>query len=265
MCGRYVIARAAGDLMDDFDAWDPEEILLRPNYNVAPTTDVPIILERAVQADAADPAERAEGARPAVHRELHVARWGLLPIWAKEASFSSRAFNARSETVLEKPSFRSAVKSKRCVVPVDGYYEWLSPNGPKGAKTPFYVHAQDGSPLAFAGLYEWWKDPGVAEGEAGQWVLSCSILTMASPSPDQDGVLGELGRLHDRLPIPLAGPDAVDSWLDPADHHAEALVERVRAEAFQAAAGWTIHQVGAAVGNVRNNGPQLMEPVDALF
>lgn len=244
--------------MDELDAWDPEETLLRPNYNVAPTTDVPIVLERSVPAAEGEPGET-------VRRELHVARWGLLPIWAKEASFSSRTFNARSETVLEKPSFRSAVKSKRCVVPVDGYYEWLSPNGPKGAKTPFFVHREDGAPIAFAGLYEWWKDPTVAEGEAGQWVLSCSILTMASPSPEEGGVLGELGRLHDRLPIPLAGPDAVDSWLNPADKDAGPLVERVRSEAYQAASGWTMHQVGSAVGNVRNNGPELMEPVDALF
>lgn len=263
MCGRYVIARAAGDLVDELDAWEPEEeILLRPNYNVAPTTDVPIVLERLVEAGTPGAVQTPGGL---VRRELHVARWGLLPIWAKDASFSSRAFNARSETVLEKPSFRSAVKSKRCVVPVDGYYEWRSPAGGKGTKTPFFVHREDGKPIVFAGLYEWWKDPAVADGEEGQWVLSCTILTTASPSPEDDGVQGALGALHDRLPIALVDEDAIAAWLDPSNKDAASLVEAVGARAVEATQGWALREVGSAVGNVRNNGPELIEPVGSLF
>lgn len=261
MCGRYVIARAAGDLVDELDAhWPNEEETLRPNYNVAPTTDVPILLERLVDPATGEPV-KSDGE---VARELHVARWGLLPIWAKDLSFSSRAFNARSETVLEKPTFRSSVKSRRCAVVADGYYEWRKDGSAKG-KTPFYVAPLDGSLIRFAGLYDWWKDPAVADGEPGQWVLSCTILTAAAPSPDADGIEGELGRLHDRLPIALADDDAVQAWLDPRDTQAAPLVERVRAQAFEAVSGWGMHPVGAAVGNVRNNSPELIEPVSALF
>jgi len=267
MCGRIVIAQAVGDLADDLDAWDPEETLLPPRYNVAPTSDVPIVLERLVPAGspgtpaAGDPDEEV----PVARRELHVARWGLVPRWAKDLSVSSRAFNARSETVLEKPTFRSAVKSKRCVVPVDGYYEWCAPAEGKAAKRPFYVHRADGEPITFAGLYEWWRDPAVAEGEAGEWVLSCSILTMASPAPDAAGVRGRLGRLHDRLPIALPDEEAIAAWLNPVDADAASLVAMARARAYEATDGWELREVGAAVGNVRNDSPALIEPVGSLF
>lgn len=262
MCGRYVVARAAGDLMDELDAWAPERMAVRPSFNVAPTTDVPIVLERLVEPGTAG--ARASGAG-AVRRELHVARWGLLPRWAKDESFSSRAFNARSETVTEKPTFRSAVVSSRAAVPVDGYYEWRAPESGKGRKTPFFVHRADSRPIVFAGLYSWWRDQAVPDGEEGGWVLTCSILTGASPDPGAEGVLGELGRLHDRLPLPLADDDAIAAWLDPTDRDAEALVESVRGRAFEAAAAWRMHEVGAAVGNVCNDGPELIEPVVTLL
>jgi putative SOS response-associated peptidase YedK len=244
MCGRYVVARAAGDLMDDFGADDgQDETLLRPNYNVAPTTDVPVVLERLDESST-------------VVRELHVARWGLLPRWAKDASFSSRAFNARSETVAEKPTFRAAVKKTRCVVPADGYYEWLAPASKGAKKIPHYIHPADGSPIAFAGLYSWWKDPATEE-----WVLTCSILTGPSPDPEAQGVLGELGRLHDRLPLALPDEAAIAAWLDPEATNPEPLVEGVRDRAYEAASAWEIHPVGSAVGNVRNNGPELISAV----
>jgi putative SOS response-associated peptidase YedK len=242
------VARAAGDLMDEFGADDgQEETLLRPSWNVAPTTDVPIVLERLDESGT-------------LLRELHVARWGLLPIWAKDPSFSSRAFNARSETVTSKPSFRSAVKKSRCVVPADGYYEWQAPASGKGRKTPHYIHPKDGSPIAFAGLYSWWKDPSVPDGADGQWVLTCSILTGPSPDKDADGVLGQLGRLHDRLPLALVDDDAIAAWLDPKATDPEPLVEEVRARSFEAASTWELHPVAAAVGSVANNGPELIEP-----
>lgn len=234
--------------MDEFGAEDgQEETLLRPSFNVAPTTDVPVVLERLDDDGSA-------------HRELHVARWGLLPRWAKDASFSSRAFNARSETVAEKPTFRTAVKKTRCVVPADGYYEWLAPASKGGKKIPHYIHPTDGSSIAFAGLYSWWKDP-----ETQEWVLTCSILTGPSPDPDADGVLGELGRLHDRLPLALPDEAAIAAWLDPKATDPESLVEGVRARAYEAASAWELHPVDAAVGNVRNNGPELIEPAGGLF
>ena len=268
------MARAIGDLVADSGALEPdEELVLPPNWNVAPTVDVPVVLERA---------EPASGM--GTRREIHVARWGLVPPWAKDLSMGSRAFNARSETVTEKPTFRSAVRARRCAVPVDGYYEWLKPEdgAPKSAKKrPFYVHPVDGTPIYFAGLYEWWKDGSVPEGDPARWLLSCTILT--GPSPDATDVeaaraegvgqpgldtLEQLGGLHDRLPLPM-DRDTLDAWLEPeklsSADAAGALVDRVRRQAFRTASGWILDEVGTAVGNVRNNGPELIEPLETLL
>lgn len=286
MCGRYVIARAAGDLMDalgikmpDADGTEDayEQLELRPDYNVAPTKDVPIVLERLIEpGDRAGGVENSSGAA-GYRRELHVARWGLVPIWAKDLSFSSRAFNARSETVTSKPTFRSAVKARRCAIPVDGYYEWLAPEKPDGRKRPFFVHRKDGAPIVFAGLYEWWKDPNPKQdsaphvagdsntgdsGEENPWVLSCTILTCASPSHEAPGMAGELGLLHDRLPVPLGDEAALSAWLDPESQDAATLVAEAVAHAYDSLGEWEMHEVGPAVGNVRNNGPELITPID---
>lgn len=271
MCGRYVIARSVDDLLFEVGAVPGEPLrgtdtsAVRENWNVAPTAEVPVVLERIAGDDDETPG--------AVLRELHVARWGLVPGWAKDPSIGVRAFNARSETVVDKPMFRSAVRHRRCAVPANGYYEWRKRLGPDGApvkatkgaaaKQPYYVHPQhDGATVWFAGLYEWWQEP------SGSWLLSCSILTTDAPSPEaEEPVLGELGALHDRLPIALTR-STLEDWLDPAaDSKDEAvgLVERVRAEADKVAATWQLHAVGSEVGNVRNNTPDLVAPVQALF
>ncbi|MDO5617618.1 SOS response-associated peptidase [Kocuria sp.] len=278
MCGRYVIARSVDDLLFDADAVAGAPLRktatdqTRENWNVAPTTEVPILVERlAHNDDAATPGE--------LLRELHVARWGLIPSWAKDTSIGARAFNARSETVMDKPMFRSAIRHQRCAVPANGYYEWKkrldarddpSTSGQdRPVKQPYYIHPTDPAEnIWFAGIYEWWREP------SGSWVLSVSILTTQAPPADSDqGNLAELGALHDRLPIALSRA-TLDDWLDPtvgegntpeAKQAVMDLVERVRAEAPAAAAGWQLRPVGAAVGNVRNNGPDLVEPVQALF
>ncbi|WP_309248078.1 SOS response-associated peptidase [Rothia santali] len=253
-----MIARAAGDLLGGVEL---EEDL--DNYNVAPTQTVPVLVDH-----------EDDGAW---HRELHAARWGLLPRWAKDESFSSRAFNARSETVLEKPTFRHAVKAQHCAVPATGYYEWLkhpSPEKGRPAKTPFYVHPEDEAQnIYFAGLYEWWKVPDGPE--AGGWLLSTTILTMDSPgereaelAEEGAATLSELSRLHDRLPIPLAftgaDDDALTRWLRATDRP-DAAVERVREGAYDVAATWRLREVGSEVGNVSNNGPGLIEPAGTLL
>lgn len=246
MCGRYVIARAAGDLLAGVpleETWADE--------NVAPTKSVPILV---------DHAQEDGGYR----RAVHTARWGLLPRWAKEASFSSRTFNARSETVTEKPSFRHAVVTQRCAVPANGYYEWLHQDqgGSRPAKIPYYIHPRDPEEnIYFAGLYEWWKIP--SGPEAGQWLLSTTILTMDSPGEEEAALageggqtLGELGRLHDRLPIPLehtGGPeDALSTWLRPHPENDRAGaardVEAARAQAYRVAARWRLDQRGPTTG-----------------
>lgn len=232
------MARAVGDLVADLEAEADANLELRASWNVAPTSDVPIVLERLVEG------------RP--RRQVHVAKWGLVPRWAKDPSVGVRSFNARSETVLEKPTFRTAVRSRRCGVPVEGYYEWKKL--PDGTKQPYFVHAPDGSLTTFAGLYEWWKDPAKADGDSGQWLLSCSILTRASP-PD-----GELAALHDRLPVPLTR-EGLAEWLNPAAEDPAAVLGAVLADAPGVAAGWQLDPVGAAVGNVRNNSPELTVPL----
>lgn len=239
MCGRYVMARAVGDLVAELEAEAEASLELRASWNVAPTTDVPIVLERIIDG--------------AVRRQVHVAKWGLVPGWAKDPAVGVRAFNARSETVLEKPTFRAAVKARRCGVPVEGYYEWKkSPDGK--TKQPYFVHQPGGQIITFAGLYEWWKDPAREDGDPEQWLLSCSILTM--PSPEE----GELATLHDRLPIPLDA-EGLAEWLDPENKAPAPLLVAALAGAWDLAAEWVLDPVSAAVGNVRNIGPELIEAV----
>ncbi|UWX95928.1 SOS response-associated peptidase [Arthrobacter zhaoxinii] len=243
------MARSVGDLVAEAEAEADANLELRASWNVAPTSDVPVVLERFVE---------VPGRGRSQVREIHVARWGLVPAWARDASVGVRAFNARSETVLEKPTFREAVLSRRCAVPVDGYYEWKA--GPGKVRRPFYVSRADGSPIFFAGLYEWWRDPAKAEGDPEKWLLSTSILTVASPpAASAEPVLRELAELHDRLPLPLS-PDAMAAWLDPARRDAGTLVALATEQAYAAAAGWVLSEAHPAVGNVRNDGEYLLRP-----
>ncbi|WP_125610368.1 SOS response-associated peptidase [Specibacter cremeus] len=245
MCGRYVMARAVGDLVAELEAEADANLELRASWNVAPTSDVPIVLERLVEG--------------AVHRQVHVAKWGLVPSWAKDPAVGVRAFNARSETVAEKPTFRAALKARRCAVPVEGYYEWKkSPDGK--SKQPYFVHRKDGKLITFAGLYEWWKDPSKEDDADDRWLLSCTILTTVSPDAGAEGVLGELAGLHDRLPVPLE-KDSLAAWLEPEGGDPRQLLDLVLAGAHDVAATWQLDPVGADVGNVRNNSPELTVPV----
>lgn len=243
------MARAVGDLLAEFDAALEEETELPPSWNVAPTADVPILLERLIDSQPV--------------RQLHVARWGLVPSWAKDPGIGSRMINARSESVLEKPAFRKAAASRRCAVPADGYYEWKAGEG--RSKQPYYVHPRDGSAIAFAGLYEWWPDPAKAHDDPERWLLSMSILTTDSPPEGYaGGMLAELTALHDRVPLPMSR-ETMQAWLAPGAGDTAALVDLVRAGAHDVAEGWTIDAVGTAVGNVRNDSPDLIKPVGSLF
>lgn len=231
------MAKAIGDLVAEAEAEADANLELRQSWNVAPTTDVPIVLERLVDGE--------------VRRQIHVARWGLVPGWAKDLSVGVRAFNARSETVEEKPTFRSAVKKRRAAVPVQGYYEWRKEAG--GKKRPFFVYHPEGRLIFFAGLYEWWKDADES------WILSTTILTMDAPPEQAPGILGELAGLHDRLPIPMDA-QMMAYWLDPEQPDASALIGQLREQAHEVAASWTMHEVDSAVGNVRNDYAELVEP-----
>ncbi len=174
-------------------------------------------------------------------------RWGLLPIWAKDRAISNRLFNARAETVAEKPSFRSAFAKRPCVVTVDGFYEW--DHRPGRAKQPHYFTRRDGDVLCLAGLHEFWRDPELPDD--APMIQTCTIIT-TTPNEDMD-------EIHDRMPVVLER-DEWHTWLD-APHEDPA----VRVAMLDAAPVGTLthYGVGAAVGNVRNDGPDLIAPSEA--
>lgn len=282
MCGRYVMALRAGDLVDALSAAGLDEVevpattAIRQSWNIAPTATVPILLERLVEA--ADGAASPAGAR---RREIHSARWGLLPRWAESAAFSSKTFNARSETAASKPSFRSAVGRRRCAVPAQGYYEWraaVDEATGRTVRTPHYIRPADGSVLLFAGLYEWWQDPELAAAGADSWVLSTTILTGPAPEPgpgdapgdapgDGDATLQTLADLHDRIPLALDAETAAD-WIRPGERDRDesaVQLERLRVAALDVARGFAIDEVDRAVGTVRNDSPELTRPIEGLF
>ncbi|MFD1936219.1 MULTISPECIES: SOS response-associated peptidase [Nonomuraea] len=238
MCGRYASARKKHELLEEFqveqDASPDEE--LQPDYNVAPTKQVYAVLSR-VPKDA----QRAV-------RELRVLRWGLVPVWAKDPSIGSRMINARLETVAEKPAFKRAFASRRCLLPADGYFEWMPIEGEKKKKQPFYIHPEDDGVLAMAGLYEFWKDKTRADDDPLKWLVTCTVITTQAED--------DLGHIHDRMPM-MIERERWAEWLDPKltdTEQASRLL--VPADAGRLVA----HPVSTDVNSVRNNGPHLIEP-----
>src|SRR6266581_1678578 len=221
MCGRYASARKRQDLLEEFRI-DRDRVTddLEPDYNVAPTKPVYAVLTRGGRepGEGAGPQERA--VTDAVARELRVVRWGLVPFWAKDPSIGSRMINARVETVDAKPAFRRAFAKRRCLLPADGFYEWLKveDNG-KTRKQPYYIHRTDGGVLAFAGLYELWRDKSVPDDHPQAWLWTTVIITTSAED--------EVGRIHDRMPM-VIDPARWGDWLDPASGdaaHGPALIE----------------------------------------
>jgi putative SOS response-associated peptidase YedK len=244
MCGRYAAAKDPDALVEEFEvAAAPEEALM-PDYNVAPTKKVYAVVEKA----------HDDGPT----RSLVIARWGLVPSWAKDPSIGSRMINARAETVAEKPAFRRAFAKRRCLIPADGYYEWYLPTSPdapvgkggKPLKQPFFIHPADGSSLAMAGLYEWWRDPTREDDDPQAWRLTCTVITTEASD--------SVGRIHDRMPMTIARKDW-QAWLDPARGADEAgpLLVPAMSAALDA------YPVSTLVNSVRNNGPELIAPLPA--
>lgn len=201
-----------------------------PRYNVPPGSFVPIVVERLDD----------EGQ---LTRRLETASWGLVPGWAKDTKIGFKAFNARSETVLEKPMFRQSIKRRRCALPIPGYYEWETT---EDGKQPWMMSAAGADPLFMAGLFEFWKQPDQS------WLVSTTILTMEAA--------GHLRDVHHRMPVFL-DRGGVDEWIDPAVSSAAVppLLESTLSQVDPASV--TRHQVGKSVGNVRNDGPELAATV----
>lgn len=223
MCGRYAAARDVVEVADWFEVEQLPTRDLAVRYNITPTSESYIVVD--------DDGVRA----------LQIARWGLIPSWSKDSSRASRMINARSETVAEKPAFRSAFRRRRCLVPADGYYEWQTHEG-GGVKTPFYIHRSDGGQLAFAGLFEDWKGP---EGQ----VRSFCLLT-------QDAV-STLSSIHDRMPV-IVQADAWQRWLDPAAPDVPALLDEVLATS---PTGLEAYAVSTQVNKPANDDPGLIVAV----
>ncbi|BBY17178.1 DUF159 family protein [Mycolicibacterium litorale] len=216
-----------------------------PNYNVAPTTTISTVVKRHSEPDDEST------------RRLRSMRWGLIPPWVKSGEDGTPdnkgplLINARADKVTTSPAFRSSAKTKRCLVPMDGWYEWR-PNpadggsGKKAAKTPFFMYGADGEPLFMAGLWTTWRPKG-APKEAPP-LLSCTIITTDAAGP--------LAEIHDRMPLTISADDW-DRWLDPDAPIDEGLLrghgdlDRIE-----------VREVSRLVNSVRNNGPELIAPAE---
>ena len=239
MCGRFVSTAGPDRIAAYFDAVLPTEAVaesLGENYNVAPTQDVYAVV------GSPDGAARVE-----------VFHWGLIPSWAKDRKIASRMINARAETVGEKPAFKGLLKKKRCIVPMDGFYEWQpgSPDGPLNAKgkplkQPMFIHAVDGEPLAVAGLWTAWKDPADPDG---RFLHSATLITTAANAT--------MRPVHDRMPALLTA-DRWTAWLDPANDDLDSLTAMLDGGP---PGMLTMQPVSTEVNNVRNNRAELIQPI----
>lgn len=222
MCGRFSQQRPASELSEIFAA-EPLVDDLGPRYNVAPTDEALVVVQRE---------ER---------RGLTAYRWGLIPHWAKDARTGSRMFNARAETIAISPAFRDAFKRKRCLVPVDGFYEWKREGT---LRQPYWVARADGRPLALAGLWASWKDP------ATDTIRRTFTIVTTVPN-------AAMAALHDRMPVVIAD-DAWARWLDPeSPDPGELLGLLVPSDAIEL----EIHAVSRLVNDVRNDGPDLIRRI----
>ena len=177
MCGRFILTSPGKDMQDQFGLLKEPE--LTPRYNISPTQQV-----SAIRMDTGS-------------RRLEMLKWGLVPFWAKDASIGPRLINARCETIGQKPAYRAAFKSRRCLIPTNGFYEWMKE---KEKKQPYLIRLADESLFAFAGLWEHWKGPD------GSTIESCTVITTEANDL--------LRPIHDRMPVIISRKD-YDSWLNP--------------------------------------------------
>jgi putative SOS response-associated peptidase YedK len=220
MCGRFTLFASPETIQAEFDLSEVPAHLT-PRYNIAPTQAVAVIANHA-------------------ERRLELFQWGLIPSWAKDPSIGSRMINARAETLAEKPSFRTALRKRRCLILADGFYEWRKDSG---GKTPFFIHLRSGRPFALAGLWEVWQTPdGVA-------LPTCTIITTGPNSL--------VAALHDRMPVILP-PDAYARWLDP---EPQAPADLAPLLVSYPADKMNLYAVSRAVNSPANDSPVCVERV----
>ena len=259
MCGRYAATKNQADLVEEFEVevdatGEPTRAVMthqqnppagQPDFNVAPTKKAPVVLSR--------PPRGADDNAPPV-RQLRLVNWGLVPSWAKDPKIGNRMINSRSDSVLEKPAFKRAAKSRRCLVPAEGWYEWQKSPTEKDAKgkprkQPFYTHRLDSDVMAFAGLYEFWRDKAVEDPDDPEaWLTTFTIITTdAEPGLD---------RIHDLQPLVLERKDWA-AWLDPQTDEAtvKGLLDFSQPGRFDA------YPISTEVNNTRNNGADLLLPL----
>ncbi len=225
MCGRFVAASPADDIARYFDAAvDPEARAVAPRWNVAPTDAVTAVV-----------AARDGG------RELRAFRWGLVPSWSPDAKGAARLINARAETVAKRPAFATALRRRRAIVPMDGFYEWVRP-----ARRPVFVHRRDGEPLAVAALWEVWRAPSAPPD--APWLRTVTVVTTQANAT--------VAPVHDRMPVILPA-SAWATWLDRATDDVGALTALLRPAPDTLLA---LRPVSTAVNAVAHDGPDLMPP-----
>ncbi|MBI2139646.1 SOS response-associated peptidase [Candidatus Woesearchaeota archaeon] len=193
MCGRFAVYSSLKAIREEFsveNAWDDAGVDFEPNYNIAPSQSIPVVVQES-------------------QASLALFRWGLIPSWAKDPKIGFKMINARAETILEKPSFRSLMRNRRCIIPADGFFEWKKTGSGKGdRKQPFYFRLKNGAIMGFAGLWDEWNstDGAMVRGcTNGLLVRSCTIITTSANAL--------VGKLHDRMPVILDKRDYA-RWLD---------------------------------------------------
>ena len=221
MCGRFALDQTTDAIVSEFLATTNRFPEWFPRWNITPTSTIPIV------------AVTSSG-----ERIVGPARWSLVPSWSKELTLKYPTFNARSETVAEKPTFRGSLAKHRCLVPISAYYEWTTMNG---TKAPHVIHRPDQPLVGLAGLYSWWTDPS-----SGEMVATTTILTRDSA--------GGLAPVHDRMPIAVEVAD-VDRWLDPELTEGAQLVAELSATAASNTDLWEHYEVPP----LRGDGPHLVQ------
>jgi putative SOS response-associated peptidase YedK len=224
MCGRFTLSIDPGELQDMFPGF-VNQSTFTPRYNIAPTQPVAVITNSTVP-------------------QLEYYLWGLIPSWAKDPEIGSRLINARSETLAEKPSFRSAFRRRRCLIPANGFFEWKAVPGEK-SKTPMFIHLKTRKCFAFAGLWEIWSSPDGSE------IRSCTIITTQPNELMQS--------IHSRMPVIIPSA-AYRDWLDPEERAPESLIKWLTP---YAADEMEAYPVSRLVNSPQNDVPECIQPLKA--